>query len=229
MEDLFERIAACVEFGKINQVSPYPPAMKGQPGAEELTVQALEENVSPSDILTKGLILGMERIGLKFKENKVFVPQVLMSAKAMGTAMKHLKPFFNDGTVQRKGQFIIGTVEGDLHDIGKNLVVMMLKGAGFEICDLGVDVEPSAYIDKAEEIGADIICMSALLTTTMPKMQDCIDLLNERGLRDKYIVMIGGAPVNDSFCEQIGADYYTPDAASCAEVAKKVVLEKKQD
>ena len=144
MEDLFERIAACVEFGKINQVSPYPPAMKGQPGAEELTVQALEENVSPSDILTKGLILGMERIGLKFKENKVFVPQVLMSAKAMGTAMKHLKPFFNDGTVQRKGQFIIGTVEGDLHDIGKNLVAMMIEGNGYEVIGSVSGSDPSA-------------------------------------------------------------------------------------
>lgn len=119
-------------------------------------------------------------------------------------------------------------MQGDLHDIGKNLVVMMLKGAGFEIYDLGVDVEPSVYIDKAEEVGADIICMSALLTTTMPKMQDCIDLLNERGLRDKYIVMVGGAPVNDSFSEQIGADYYTADAASCAEVAKQAVMEKKK-
>lgn len=125
------------------------------------------------------------------------------------------------------GKAVIGTVQGDLHDIGKNLVVMMQKGAGFEIYDLGVDVDPAAYVDKAEEVGADIICMSALLTTTMPKMQDCIDHLKERGLRDKYIVMIGGAPVNDSFCQQVGADYYTADAATCAKVAKKVVLEKR--
>ena len=165
MEDLFERIAACVEFGKINQVSPYPPAMKGQPGAEELTVQALEENVSPSDILTKGLILGMERIGLKFKENKVFVPQVLMSAKAMGTAMKHLKPFFNDGTVQRKGQFIIGTVEGDLHDIGKNLVAMMIEGNGYEVIDLGVDVKVDQYLEAIRQHPNAYVGMSALLTT----------------------------------------------------------------
>ena len=115
-------------------------------------------------------------------------------------------------------------VQGDLHDIGKNLVVMMLKGAGFEVFDLGVDVESAAFLDKAEEVGADVICMSALLTTTMPKMQEVVELLKEREIRDKYIVMIGGAPVNESFCEQIGADYYTPDAASCADLAKELVL-----
>ena len=122
---------------------------------------------------------------------------------------------------------VIGTVKGDLHDIGKNLVVMMLKGAGFEIHDLGVDVEPEVFLAKAQEFGADVICMSALLTTTMPNMKNLIDLLKEKGLRDQYIVMIGGAPVNESFAQEIGADYYTPDAASAAETAKQAVLEKK--
>ena len=209
MEDLFERIAACVEFGKINQVSPYPPAMKGQPGAEELTVQALEENVSPSDILTKGLILGMERIGLKFKENKVFVPQVLMSAKAMGTAMKHLKPFFNDGTVQRKGQFIIGTVEGDLHDIGKNLTGMMVEGAGWEVIDLGTDVPAEKYIQALDEHPGAVCGMSALLTTTMSNMQPMIAAIREKHPGTKVIV--GGAPLNAEFARQIGADAYGRD------------------
>ena len=122
---------------------------------------------------------------------------------------------------------VIGTVKGDLHDIGKNLVAMMLKGAGFEVHDIGIDAEADAFIDKAEEVGADVICMSALLTTTMPNMQVVIDALKEKGLRDKYIVMVGGAPVNESFSQQIGADYYTPDAATAAEVAKKAVLERK--
>lgn len=121
------------------------------------------------------------------------------------------------------GRAVIGTVKGDLHDIGKNLVAMMLKGAGFDVVDVGVDVDADTFISKAEEVQADVICMSALLTTTMPNMQDCIDKLKERGLRDKYIVMIGGAPVNDSFAKQIGADYYTPDAATAAEVARNAV------
>ena len=124
------------------------------------------------------------------------------------------------------GKAVIGTVNCDLLDIGKNLVIMMLKGAGFEIYDIGVDVDATAFADKAEEVGADIIGMSALLTTTMPNMQEVMDVLQERGIRDKYIVMIGGAPVNESFAEQIGADYYTPDAASCAEVAKQAMQKK---
>ena len=121
------------------------------------------------------------------------------------------------------GKAVIGTVKGDLHDIGKNLVAMMLKGAGFEVIDAGVDVDAETFISKAEEVHADVICMSALLTTTMPNMQECIDKLKEKGLRDKYIVMVGGAPVNDSFAKKIGADYYTPDAATAAEVARNAV------
>ena len=121
------------------------------------------------------------------------------------------------------GKVVIGTVKGDLHDIGKNLVAMMLKGVGFEVTDLGVDVEPAVFVDRAEEVGANVICMSALLTTTMPSMQAVLDELNSRGLREKYIVMVGGAPVNQSFADQIGADYYTPDAATCAETAKAAV------
>ena len=192
-----------------------------------LVQQALDENMDPKAILNDGLLSGMMIIGAKFKNNEVFVPEVLVAARAMNVGLSVLEPKLIEVGNEPVGKAVIGTVQGDLHDIGKNLVVMMLKGAGFEIYDLGVDVETSVYIDKAEEVGADIICMSALLTTTMPKMQDCIEQLKERGLRDKYIVMIGGAPVNESFCEQIGADYYTPDAASCAEVAKKVVQEKK--
>ena len=191
-----------------------------------LVQQALDEGVDPKAILNDGLLSGMMIIGEKFKNNEVFVPEVLVAARAMNAGIAILEPKLIEVGNEPVGKAVIGTVQGDLHDIGKNLVVMMLKGAGFEIHDIGVDVEPAVFIDKAEEVGADVICMSALLTTTMPKMQDCIDQLNEKGLRDKYIVMVGGAPVNDSFAEQIGADYYTPDAATAAEVAKKAVLEK---
>ena len=178
-------------------------------------------------MLFRSLLAGMMTIGAKFKNNEVFVPEVLVAARAMNAGLTVLEPKLVEIGNEPVGKAVIGTVQGDLHDIGKNLVVMMLKGAGFEIHDLGVDVAPDAFIDKAEEVDADVICMSALLTTTMPRMQDCVDRLKERGLRDKYIVMIGGAPVNDSFAEQIGADYYTPDAASAAETAKEAVLKVK--
>lgn len=214
-------------MGLIEEISEY--LQKGRAkNVKALVQQALDENLDPKEILNEGLLSGMMIIGAKFKNNEVFVPEVLVAARAMNAGLAVLEPKLVEIGNEPVGKAVIGTVQGDLHDIGKNLVVMMLKGAGFEIYDLGVDVDPSVYIDKAEEVGADIICMSALLTTTMPKMQDCIDLLNERGLRDKYIVMVGGAPVNESFSEQIGADYYTADAASCAEAAKKAVLEKKE-
>ncbi len=192
-----------------------------------LVQQALDENMDPKEILNDGLLAGMMTIGAKFKNNEVFVPEVLVAARAMNAGLTVLEPKLVEIGNEPVGKAVIGTVQGDLHDIGKNLVVMMLKGAGFEIHDLGVDVAPDAFIDKADEVDADVICMSALLTTTMPRMQDCVDRLKERGLRDKYIVMIGGAPVNDSFAEQIGADYYTPDAASAAETAKEAVLKVK--
>lgn len=188
-----------------------------------LVTQALENGEDPKAILNEGLLGGMMIIGEKFKNNEVFVPEVLVAARAMNAGLTILEPKLIEIGNKPVGKAVVGTVKGDLHDIGKNLVVMMLKGAGFEIYDVGVDVEPAAFVDKAEEVGADIIGMSALLTTTMPNMSSVIDELNSRGLRDKYIVMIGGAPITDSFAEQIGADFYTPDAASCAETAKKAV------
>lgn len=189
-----------------------------------LVEQAVLEGIDPKLILNEGLLSGMMTIGEKFKNNEVFVPEVLVAARAMNAGLMVLEPKLIEIGNEPVGKAVVGTVQGDLHDIGKNLVVMMLKGAGFEIHDLGVDVAPEKFIEKAEETEADVICMSALLTTTMPKMQDCIEKLKEKGLRDKYIVMIGGAPVNESFAKQIGADYYTPDAASAAETAKKAVL-----
>ncbi|HIR25959.1 MAG TPA: corrinoid protein [Candidatus Egerieimonas faecigallinarum] len=191
-----------------------------------LVQQALDEGIDPKVILNDGLLAGMMVIGGKFKRNEVFVPEVLVAARAMNAGIAILEPKLVEIGNKPIGKAVLGTVKGDLHDIGKNLVVMMMKGAGLEIYDLGVDVEPDTFIEKAEEVGADIIGMSALLTTTMPNMKNVIDRLNEKGLRDKYIVMVGGAPVNQSFADEIGADYYTPDAATAAEVAKKAVTEK---
>ena len=193
---------------------------------KQMVQEALDEGQDPKAILNEGLLSGMMVIGAKFKNNEVFVPEVLVAARAMNAGLSILEPKLVEVGNEPVGKAVIGTVKGDLHDIGKNLVAMMLKGAGFEVFDVGVDVEADTFIEKAEEVGANIICMSALLTTTMPNMQKCVDELNAKGLRDKYIVMVGGAPVNDSFAQQIGADYYTPDAATCAEVAKEAVLKK---
>jgi len=191
-----------------------------------LVQQALDEGVDAKLILNEGLLGGMMIIGEKFKKNEVFVPEVLVAARAMNAGMAILEPKLIEIGNEPVGKAVVATVKGDLHDIGKNLVAMMLKGAGFEVHDIGVDVDAETFIAKAEEVGADVIGMSALLTTTMPNMKNVITLLEEKGLRDKYIVMIGGAPVNNSFAEEIGADKYTPDAATAAEAAKELVLAK---
>lgn len=210
----------------IEEISEY--LQKGRAkNVKALVQQALDEGIDAKTILDEGLLSGMMTVGARFKRNEVFVPEVLVAARAMNAGMAILEPRLVEIGNEPVGRAVIGTVKGDLHDIGKNLVAMMLKGAGFEVCDLGVDVEPEVYLAKAEEIGADIIGMSALLTTTMPGMKDLIDLLEEKGLRDKYIVMIGGAPVNESFAQEIGADYYTPDAASAAETARDAVMNRR--
>ncbi len=193
---------------------------------KELVAQALEEGLDPKEILNEGLLSGMMIIGAKFKNNEVFVPEVLVAARAMNMGLSVLEPKLVEIGNKPVGKAVIGTVKGDLHDIGKNLVVMMLKGAGLEVVDLGVDVEPSVFIDRAEEEKADVICMSALLTTTMPSMQNVMSELSARGLKNKYIVMVGGAPVNEAFANSIGADYYAPDAASAAEVALEAIKKK---
>ncbi len=191
-----------------------------------LVQQALDEGVDAQVILNEGLLEGMTVIGGKFKRNEIFVPEVLVAARALNAGLSILEPKLIEVGNKPIGKVVIGTVKGDLHDIGKNLVAMMIKGAGLEVIDLGVDVSPEAFIAKAEEENADIICMSALLTTTMVNMGSLVEELKNRNLRDKYTVMVGGAPVNESFAERIGADYYTPDAATAAEVAKSVVEKK---
>lgn len=192
-----------------------------------LVEQALAEGIDAKSILNDGLLSAMAVVGDKFKRNEVFVPEVLVAARAMNAGLALLEPKLAEMGAEPLGVAVIGTVEGDLHDIGKNLVAMMLKGVGFEVHDLTTDVPPETFVDKAEELGADLIAVSALLTTTMPHMKGVIDVLNARGLRDKYIVMIGGAPVNQDFADEIGADFYTLDAATAAETAKTAVLAKK--
>lgn len=209
-------------MAEIHEISEF--LQKGRAkNVKALVQEAIDEGKDPKEILNDGLLAGMMVIGEKFKNNEVFVPEVLVAARALNAGLAILEPKLIEVGNEPVGKVVIGTVKGDLHDIGKNLVAMMMKGVGFEVIDVGVDVEPATFIDKAEETGANIICMSALLTTTMPSMQAVIDELSSRGLRDKYIVMVGGAPVNQSFADQIGADYYTPDAATAAETAKAAV------
>ncbi|MDD2303127.1 MAG: corrinoid protein [Prolixibacteraceae bacterium] len=215
MNELLTKLAECVEFGKINLASPYPPQMKGQEGADEITRQALEEGINPQDILSLGLMPGMERIGVKFRENKVFVPQVLMSAKAMSTAMIHLKPHFLSGAAKQKGTFIIGTVLGDLHDIGKNLVAMMVEGNGYKVIDLGTDVGSDKFIAALKENPGAVVGLSALLTTTMASMEKITKEIKDA--LPEALVTIGGAPVNKEFCSKIGADNYSPDPQGVVE------------
>ena len=209
MDNLLKQIAACIEFGKVNQASPYPPQMKGQEGADELTKRALEEGISPAQILDEGLVAAMATVGEKFSENKIFVPQMLLSAKAMSAAMKHLTPYFSSGAVAKKGTVIIGTVAGDLHDIGKNLCAMMIEGSGYEVIDLGIDVKPEQFVEALKQHPGAFIGVSALLTTTMVNIESVINAV--RAIEPDCKVIVGGAPLNDEFAKTIGANFYGRD------------------
>ena len=187
------------------------------------TQTALDAGANVQDILDKGLIAAMDQVGEKFTTGQMFVPQMLRSAKTMQECMKLIKPLFQEGELVAKGKVVIGTVRQDLHDIGKNLVAMMMEGAGFTITDLGVDVSPEKFAEKAKEVGADIVAMSALLSTTMPAMSETIKALQEAGIRDKVKVMVGGAPVTENFALEIKADSYAPDAGSAVMEAKKLL------
>ena len=184
-----------------------------------LVQAALEEGTAPATILTEGLIAGMSIIGAKFKRNEVYVPEVLIAARAMHGAMDVLKPKLIEAGVEPIGKVVIGTVKGDLHDIGKNLVIMMLQGGGFDVIDAGIDVEAAKFVDVVKESGASLVGLSALLTTTMPQMKNVIDAFKEAGL-DSVKVMVGGAPVTQSYADEIGADGYAADAASGVDMAK---------
>jgi methanogenic corrinoid protein MtbC1 len=209
MNDILNQIALCVEAGKINKASPYPPAMKDQDGADELAKKALEMGFKPDEILEKALIPAMANVGNKFSRKEIYVPQMLMSAKAMGGAMLHLKPFFQSGETKRKGTFIIGTVTGDLHDIGKNLVAMMVEGGGWEVIDLGVDVSSEKFLKALSEKPEAFVGLSALLTTTMENMKKIVSDIKAKSASSK--ILVGGAPVTQDYCNKIGADFYSPD------------------
>ena len=221
MDPLLTKLSEAVEAGKVDKKSPYPPALKGQDGADELARQALASGVAATDVLGEALVPAMDRVGQKFSENKIFVPQMLMSAKAMGAAMNHLKPYFQSGEVKTKGTFIIGTVKGDLHDIGKNLVAMMVEGGGWTIIDLGVDVNEDSFSQAVSENPGAVVGLSALLTTTMANMEVIVQKIKTSNPGTK--VLVGGAPLTDEFRAKIGADFYSPDPRGAVEYLKELV------
>jgi corrinoid protein of di/trimethylamine methyltransferase len=210
MDALLEKIAERLIVGKIDEV-------------KELSQQALDQGTSPRDIIDKGLLAGMEVVGKRFKAGDMFIPEVLLCARCMHGAMDILKPLLSDADSAGVGTYVIGTVEGDLHDIGKNLVSMMLQGAGFEVIDLGTNIKPQQFVDAVREHKPTILGLSALLTTTMPKMEETINALKEAGIRDQVKIMAGGAPVTQAFVDEIGADAYGANAASATEKAKELM------
>ena len=202
-----QEICTAVEQGKAKRV-------------KELVNQAVEEGMSVKTILDDGLIRAMSIVGEKFRLNEIYVPEMLVSARAMSMGLAILEPLLTATGVKPIGKVVIGTVKGDLHDIGKNLVAMMMKGMGATIYDLGVDVPSHTFVEKAEEVGADIVCLSALLTTTMPAIGETIKDFEETGVRGKYYIMVGGAPVSQAFADSVKADAYTPNASEAADAAK---------
>jgi methanogenic corrinoid protein MtbC1 len=219
MNEILTKLEECIERGKINMGSPYPPAMKGQIGADEITKEALDKGTSPEDVLN-ALVKGMSCIGEKFSTGKAFVPEMLMSAKAMNAAMAHLKPFFSSGAVKRKGVFVIGTVSGDLHDIGKNLVSMTVEGAGWEVIDLGVDVKTEKFMEALEKYPNCVLGLSALLTTTMSNMEKTVQEIKAK-YPDK-VILVGGAPLSMEFCKKIGASFYSENPQGAVNFLNKL-------
>lgn len=209
MADILQKIASKLYEGEDEEVA-------------ELVQKALDSGLTPKDILQDGLIAGMDQVGKDFKAGDLFVPEVLIAARAMHAGMNVLRPLLSASDSPTVGKYVIGTVKGDLHDIGKNLVKMMLEGAGFETVDLGTDVAPEAFVQAVRQHKPRIVGMSALLTTTMVNMKTTIDALQEAGLRDSVRIMVGGAPVTAAFAQQIGADAYAPDAATAVDVARKL-------
>lgn len=213
MSELVEKLTVCIERGKVNLASPYPKDLKGQEGADELAQQAIAAGVGPDTILA-ACNEGMQRIGAKFGQGKAFVPELLMAAKAMNAVMAHLKPFFQAGTVKPKGRFVLGTVAGDLHDIGKNLVSMVVAGNGWEVVDLGVDVKTPKFLDTIRANPGCVVGLSALLTTTMGNMAATV-----KDIKTQFphtVIVVGGAPLSAEAAAQMGADGYAPDPQAAA-------------
>ena len=209
MADL-NAISEALQKGKANDV-------------KQMVQAAVDEGVTARQVLEEGMMAGMDIIGRKFKNNEIYVPEVLIAARAMNAGIEILRPLLINEKVKPRGTVVIGTVKGDLHDIGKNLVKMMMEGKGFNVVDLGTDVAVETFLSAASENEADIICCSALLTTTMTEMKKVVEAADEAKIRDKVKIMIGGAPVTQQYCESIGADAYTPDAASAAEKAVELI------
>ena len=209
MADKVQKIAESIYSGDIEAVG-------------ELVQDLLDAGMAPGEVLNDALLVGMDKVGRDFKAGELYVPEVLFAARAMQAGMNVLRPLLADSEIASSGKYVVGTVQGDLHDIGKNLVRMMLEGGGFEAIDLGVDVSPSAFVDAVREHKPDLVGISALLTTTMAQMKVTIEALEEAGLRDSVKIMVGGAPVTADFAERIGADAYAPDAASAVDIAREL-------
>jgi len=220
MQEYVERIAMCIARGKVYRAAPYPPDMKDQDGADEVAAEALKNGVPPG-VLLQGCMMGMDKVGKDFSENKAAVTNLVISAAAMNAVLKHIKPFLASGEVKRKGKFVIGTVTGDLHDIGKNLVSMIVTGGGFEVIDLGVDVPTSKFLSALAQHPGCIVGLSALLTITMPAMEKSV-----RAIKDAYPdmkIMIGGAPITHEYCTRIGADFTSANPHEAVEYLNGIV------
>jgi methanogenic corrinoid protein MtbC1 len=220
MNEVLQKISLCIERGKVDAKSPYPPDLKGQTGADEMAKAAIDDGMDPASLL-EACNVGMERIGEKFGRSEVFVPELLMAAKAMNAVMAHLKPFFLSGTVKNKGTFVLGTVAGDLHDIGKNLVHMVVSGNGWEVIDLGVDVKPAKFLEAIRKHPGCIVGLSALLTTTMPNMAKTVEVIKAELPETRVIV--GGAPLNASHAQKMGADGYAPNPQEAVAFLNRMV------
>ena len=221
MHDYAERIATCIARGKVSRSSWYPPEMKDQDGADEIAADALKNGIQP-EVLLEGCMQGMDRIGKEFSEKKAHVTNLVISGAAMSAVLKHIKPFLQSGEVKRKGKFVIGTVSGDLHDIGKNLVSMMITGGGFEVIDLGVDVATNKFLAALAQHPGCFVGLSALLTTTMPNMENSVRTIKEAYPDTK--VLIGGGPITHDFCARVGADFYSPNPHDAVEYLKRNVM-----
>lgn len=213
--EILESLTRCIERGKINAKSPHPPDMKGQDGADELARKALDAGISPQDVLSKSMVIGMEHVGMKFRNKEIFVPDVLMAAKAMSAAMEHLKPFFKTDALKHRGTIVMGTVRGDLHDIGKKIVAMVIEGSGWQVVDLGTDVSAEKFVNAVDQNPGSVVGLSALLTTTMVNMESTVRQVKSKHPGTK--VIIGGAPVTLDFAKKIGADGYSADPQGAVE------------
>jgi methanogenic corrinoid protein MtbC1 len=220
MKEYAERIALCVARGKVSKAAPFPPDLKGQDGADEIAAAAIAEGIHPN-VLLQGCMLGMDKIGKEFSEKKAAVTNLVISAAAMNAVLKHIKPFLQSGEVTRKGIFVIGSVSGDLHDIGKNLVSMIITGGGYEVIDLGVDVPTKKFLDALSQHPGCYVGLSALLTITMPNMERSV-----RAIKEAYpetTVLVGGAPITHDFCTRIGADFYSPNPHEAVEFLNRTM------